>query len=304
MEPSSIAKWNQRFAISGVAEVVPGHGGLPKLRISTPAGSAEIYLHGAQVTSWTPAGGEEVLFLSEQSRWEEGRAIRGGVPICFPWFRGKADNPQAPAHGVVRTRPWAIESLTQSGGAVTVCFSIASDEATLRWYPHEFRVVHRVTAGSTLKMELIVENTGTTPMRFEEALHTYHRVQDVTEVVVSGLDGLVYLDNMDGNRAKSQGGDIVLSKQTDSAFLETANAFAPQDKILRRTIRTEKENSQTTVVWNPWAEGAAALADLGNEEWRKMVCLEASNIMAAAIDLAPGEQHTMSATLSVAPDSN
>ncbi len=303
MAPSSIAEWNEQFAIAGEAQIVAGNGGLPKVRISTAAASAEIYLHGAQVTSWIPAGAEEVLFLSEQSRWEEGRAIRGGVPICFPWFRGKSDDPNAPAHGVVRTRAWQIDSITQSVDDVIACFSIASDDTTRKWYPHDFHVTHRVTVGSTLKMELVVENTGTTAMRFEEALHTYHRIGDVTAVKVSGLDGRKYLDNMDGNREKVQQGYIVFDKQTDAAYLETENAFAVEDRVLRRTVQTQKENSETSVAWNPWAEGAGALADLGDQEWQRMVCVEASNILAAAIELAPGGVHTMSAMLRVSADS-
>ena len=124
---------NLRLGIAGVAQVVPGNGGLPMIRVATPATSAEIYLHGAQVTAWRPAGADEVIFLSERSHWEEGRAIRGGIPICFPWFRGKADDAKAPAHGFVRTREWQLESITADEGtgdelgSVTVVCSIDSD---------------------------------------------------------------------------------------------------------------------------------------------------------------------------------
>src|SRR5580698_3974847 len=102
MPPIAISDLNDRFAITGIAKIVAGNGGLPKVQITSPAASVEIYLHGAQLTSWRPAGSEEVIFLSEHSRWEDGRAIRGGIPVCFPWFRAKADDPKAPAHGFVR----------------------------------------------------------------------------------------------------------------------------------------------------------------------------------------------------------
>jgi glucose-6-phosphate 1-epimerase len=223
------------------------------------------------------------------------------VPICFPWFRGKADDPEAPAHGVVRTRAWQLDSLTQAGEDVTVSFSITSDESTRHWWPHDFLLVHRVTVGTTLRMELICHNTGTSPLRFEEALHTYHRVADVRQIRVSGLNGLSYLDNMEGNREKPQQGDLRFSAASDSAYLDAAHGFELQDPVLGRRIRTEKENSRTTVAWNPWAEGAAALVDLGNEEWPQMACVEASNILDAAVNLAPGEHHAMAATLSVLP---
>ena len=159
----SIEELNQRFAIAGVAQITAGNGGLPRVSVSTPAATAEIYLHGAQLTSWRPAGGEEVIFLSGQSQFEPGRAIRGGIPVCFPWFRNKADDPKAPSHGFVRTKAWQLDSITRDGDAVTISLSTASDEATRAWWPHDFLLVHRVTVGAQLVQELTVSNTGTTP---------------------------------------------------------------------------------------------------------------------------------------------
>src|SRR3974377_930922 len=113
----AIAKSDRRFEIPGTAQIVEGNGGLPKVRITSPEVVGEMYLHGAHVTSWKPVGGEEVLFLSSRSRWEDGHAIRGGVPVCFPWFGGKANDPKAPAHGFVRTKAWQLESIAQVGEA-------------------------------------------------------------------------------------------------------------------------------------------------------------------------------------------
>jgi glucose-6-phosphate 1-epimerase len=299
MQTTTIDALNERHAIAGIARVVAGQGNLLKVQITARAAAAEIYLHGAQVTSWQPAGSEDVLFVSEQSRWEDGRAIRGGIPVCFPWFRGKADNPQAPAHGVVRTRGWELSSIEEEEGSVVVTLSTESDEASRRWWPYEFRLVHRVTVGAELKLQLIATNAGSTPLQFEEALHTYHRVGDVKGVRVAGLDRTTYLDNMDGNREKMQAADVTLTRQTDNAYLNTRNAAEVIDPALRRRIRTEKKNSLTTVVWNPWQEGAKALADLGDDEWQQMVCVEASNILANAVTLAPGEEHVMTATITV-----
>jgi glucose-6-phosphate 1-epimerase len=299
MEATTIDALNERHAIAGMARVVAGQGNLPKVEITARAAAAEIYLHGAHVTSWQPAGSEEIIFVSKQSRWEDGRAIRGGIPVCFPWFRGKGDNPQAPAHGFVRTRAWELSSIEDEQGSVVVTLSTESDEASRHWWPYEFRLMHRITVGAELKLELIATNTGATSLQFEEALHTYHRVGDVREVRVAGLDGATYLDNMDGNREKLQSGDVMLTRQTDNAYLNTRNAAEVIDPVLGRRIRTEKKNSLTTVVWNPWQEGAKALADLGDEEWQQMVCVEASNILANAVRLAPGEEHAMTATITV-----
>lgn len=297
---SRIGGLNRRFGIAGVAEVVAGNGGLPKIRIASPSASAEIYLHGAQVTSWQPAGADEVIFLSAQSRWEDGRAIRGGIPICFPWFRGKADDAKAPAHGFVRTREWRLDTIAHADdGSVTVECSTESDDATRRWWPHEFRLVHRVTAGRVLRLELTAFNTGATAFQFEEALHTYFRIGDAQAASVSGLNGIRYLDNTDANREKVQSGDVCFAGPTDNAYLETETAALLNDPVLERALRTNKENSRTTVVWNPWRQGAAPMADLGDEEWRQMLCVEASNILGAAVTVQPGGRHTMSAAIAV-----
>jgi glucose-6-phosphate 1-epimerase len=300
-EPLKIDALNGQFGIAGIAEVVAGSGGLSKLVVKTRAAAAEIYLHGAQATAWKPTGAKEVLFLSEHSVWQNGRAIRGGIPICFPWFRAKADDASAPAHGFVRTREWRLDAVSAEDEVVVVRLVTESDDSTRRWWNHEFRLVHRIAIGPTLQMELTAENTGTTGWSFEEALHTYFNVGDVEAVRVRGLDGVRYLDNRDGNREKIQGGDVVIAEATDRAYIGTRNALELVDSNLRRVIRTDKDHSETTVVWNPWEQGAAALADFGNKEWRRMTCVEACNILGAAVRLGPGQKHTMTATLSVMP---
>jgi glucose-6-phosphate 1-epimerase len=133
----------------------------------------------------------------------------------------------------------------------------------------------------------------------EEALHAYHRVGHVENIRLRGLDGVAYLDNTESNREKVQSGDLVLTAQTDSAYLNTRHALELVDPGLRRRILVAKENSLTTVVWNPWSEGTRLLSDLGDDEWQRMLCVEASNILAFALILPPGEQHTMTATINV-----
>jgi glucose-6-phosphate 1-epimerase len=298
MSPT-IEELNQLFAISGVVSIGEGNQGLPRLSVQTPAASAEIYLHGAQLTSWRPAGAEEVIFLSQNSQWEAGRAIRGGIPVCFPWFRNKADDPKAPAHGFVRTKAWQLDSVAKQGDAVLVSLSTVSDEATRAWWPHDFQLTHNLTIGEELVQELVVSNTGNASLRFEEALHTYYRVGGAEAVRVQGLDGVAYLDNTDSNRKKEQEGDVVFTRQTDSAYIDTTHAVEIHDPLLRRRIRLTKQNSRTTVVWNPWSTGAQTLKDLGGEEWRAMACVEASNIRDFAVELLPGHQHTMKTVINV-----
>ena len=150
-------------------------------------------------------------------------------------------------------------------------------------------------------MELAVTNTGATPLRFEEAFHAYHNLGDVTKIRTNGLDGVHYLDKTDSNREKTQHGDVVIQSETDRIYLDTQRVVEVSDPVLHRSIVITKENSLTTVVWNPWAQKAAALTDLGEDQWPRMLCIETSNVGAFAVTLAPGQRHSMKATLSVAP---
>jgi glucose-6-phosphate 1-epimerase len=295
---ANLDELNRRYAIPGAAQITAGNNGLLRVSITTPASTGEIYLHGAQLTSWRPAGGEEVIFLSSRSQFEPGKAIRGGIPVCFPWFRNKVDDPKAPSHGFVRTKDWQLDSIEMRGDGVMVTLTTSSDEGTKAWWPRDFHLLHRLILGTALTQELVVSNTGATPLRFEEALHTYYRVGGAEAIRISGLDGVAYLDNTDANREKRQVGDIVFTAQTDSAYMDTTHAVEIADPILRRRLRLTKQNSRTTVVWNPWSTGAQSLADLG-DEWRAMACVEASNMRAYGVDLAPGQQHTMKTVIQV-----
>jgi glucose-6-phosphate 1-epimerase len=297
--PGAIADLNRRLGIPGIAQVALGNGGLARVHITSAAATGDVYLHGAHVTSWVPRGAQEVLFLSSRSQWQAGRAIRGGVPICFPWFANKADDPGAPAHGFVRTKAWQLESIVRAGDAVTVTLSTESDDSTRRRWPYDFRLVQRATFGAELSLELVLTNTGEKPLRLEEALHAYLKVGDIEKVHLNGLDAVPYIDKTDSNRDKLQSGAVRITSETDRVYLGTQHGVEVEDEALRRRVLVAKENSLTTVVWNPWAEKAKALSDLGDAEWMQMVCVEASNVAGYAVAVAPGQQHRMKATIKV-----
>jgi len=288
---------DRRFGIPGVVKICKGNGDLTRIQITGSRAEGEMYLHGAHVTSWKPAGNDEVLFLSTKSHWKEGQAIRGGIPICFPWFRAKADDPKAPAHGFVRTKSWQIESIVENKSGVCVSMSTESDQQTRLWWPSEVHLTYRVVFGSELVLELTSTNTGKTDSRFEEALHTYNRVADIANVRLQGLDTVRFLDNTDSNTEKVQRCDVTIASATDNAFLATESDVDLIDPELRRHIRLQKTNSLTTVVWNPWREGAARLGDLSDDEWKQFLCVEASNVLTASVTLRPGEEHKMTAVL-------
>ena len=299
-ETQHIETLNSRYGIPGVAQVLAGKGGLPMVRVSTHAAKGAIYLYGAHVTSWQPRGAQEVLFVSEGSHWEPGQPIRGGIPICFPWFREKRDDPNAPKHGFVRIKEWRLDSIaTQEDGSVTVVCVTESDESTRSLWAHEFCAAYRVTFGPKLRLELSVINSGTESLRFEEALHTYFAVGQAEQARVRGLDKAAYLDHANGDREKVQTGDLVFNGPTDNAYINSHESLELIDPHLNRVLRTEKKNSETTVVWNPGQKGAASLSDFRPDEWQRMVCVEASNVLGGAVLLNADEEHSLRATISI-----
>ncbi len=265
-----------------------------------PSAQGEMYLHGGHVTSWIPSGAGEVLYCSPHSLWKDGKAIRGGVPICFPWFGDKADNSAAPAHGFVRTKAWELESIAAEDENVSVSMFTASGDDTRTWWPYDFRLVHRATFGTQLKLELVVSNTGATPFVIEEALHAYFRVGDVETAVVNGLDATGFIDKTDQHKRKNHNGPLRFSGETDSVFLNTRHPIDLTDTAQQRRVALTKQNSLTTVVWNPWAEKSRGMSDLGDGEWRKFVCIETSNVADYAVHLAPGQRHVMSVVMRAA----
>ncbi len=297
---SSISDLDTHFGIPDVASVVAGTGGLAKVVVSTPNSTGEMYLHGGHVTSWVPKGASDVLYCSPHSLWLDGRAIRGGVPVCFPWFGDKADDPVAPAHGVVRTKAWELESILMSDGDVAVSMFTESNDETRRWWPYDFRLVCRATFGVQLKLELIVSNTGSSPFVFEEALHAYFRVGDAEAASIDGLDATDFIDKTDQRARKCHHGVLRFSAETDSVFLNTQYSIELVDPVLQRRLILEKLNSLTTVVWNPWAVKSSAMSDLGRDEWKRFICLETSNVGPYAVRLDPDKHHVMAATIRVA----
>ena len=278
-----------------------GEGDLRVLRVNTPAAVGEIYLHGAHVTAWTPAGQAPVSWMSCRSMFEPGQPIRGGVPICFPWFGPGRDGDRSPAHGFARLATWTPTGAQVDGDTVTVALRLTDgDVAALpgsQSWPHRFEAVYQVTFGSELSLDLMVGNTGRQEFTFEEALHTYLHVSDVHTVAVDGLDGAAYVDKTGDGALVTQHGPVVFTAETDRVYRSEADATVRDGA---RTITVAKTGSANTVVWNPWVAKAAAMPDYDDEEWPTMVCVETANALDDAVVLAPGSSHTMRARISLA----
>lgn len=283
--------------MAGVSRIET-HEGMPSIQIERDGLRGEVYLHGAHVTSWKPRHQQEnVLFLSEKSQFKSDKAIRGGVPICFPWFGPHPDG--LPQHGFARTRTWELETITEEDDAIVVELSDRADEKSRPLWPFEFVARHRIVFGNTLKMELTVENADDKPFRFEEAQHSYFRVGEIQKVTIAGLEGVAYPDQANSGASVVQSGVIEFAGEVDRAYIDTDHTIKLIDPSLNRRIAIVKSNSQSTVVWNPWIQKASALPDLGPDQWKQMVCIETCNIRSNAINIAPGESHTMTTEITV-----
>lgn len=275
----------------------PGRNGLPRVLVGVSKATAEVYLHGAHVTAWQPAGQAPVLWVSRESQFTAGAPIRGGVPICFPWFAAHATDASAPAHGFARLREWRLSDLSLAGDRVELRFTSRDDEGTRRSpWPHPFAAEYRVSFGEQLSLALDVSNTGDAPIAFEAALHAYFAVSDIRRVTVTGLAGTEYLDKVDGLAVKRQDdAPMAFAGETDRIFLDTEATCTIHDPGLGRRIHVAKRGSLSTIVWNPWIAKARAMPDFGDDEWPGMLCIEPANVRDRAVRLEPGSHHTMSA---------
>jgi glucose-6-phosphate 1-epimerase len=280
----------------GPVAIAAGEGGLARIEVTTPAATAHVYLHGAHVTQFRPAGQPDVLFLSCRSQFAAGKAIRGGVPVIFPWFASNLPAAGAPAHGFARTATWSVRAVEQAGARVSVSLALAAAPGgpASAWWPHACEAVYTISVGSELELALDVVNTGSAAFTFEEALHTYLAVGDVRQVGIDGLGGCRYIDKVEGGRVEVQAsGALRLTGPTDRVYLDSRNVVRVRDAAGRRELTVAKEGSATTIVWNPWQEKAAALPDLDSGEWPRMVCVESGNAHDNAVRLPPGARHQL-----------
>jgi glucose-6-phosphate 1-epimerase len=300
---SSAASSNLVSDFSPNTRLVEGTNGLRVMEIINTQAEGRIFLQGAHVTHWKPAGAQPVLFVSQQSHFARGKAIRGGVPVCFPWFANRAGHPGSPAHGFVRSAEWAIKSVSEnSDGSTTARFEFVDSEVTRVPWPHSFHAKYSITVGSVLDMSFEVENTGPEPLTYEAALHTYFTVSDASEVRITGLEGTEYIDKVDGFKRKQLGSEpLQFSGETDRVFVNTTSTTRLIDPGMNRSIVIEKTGSNTTVVWNPWIAKAKAMADFGDHEWPRMACIETANSGENSITLVPDQRHTMTARIRLEP---
>ena len=293
----------REFGISGAVAFEAGPTELVRAVIQTPQAEAVVYLHGAHVTHYQPRGVRPVLSLSARGRFQADQPIRGGVPIVFPWFGPCGVDAGAPMHGFARIVEWRLASVRQeTDGAVVVVLSLDSGTAAHPAWPHSFTMTYTVRVGVALDLALEVRNPSDRPVTYEEALHTYLAVDDIHQVAVRGLGGTTYIDKTDRMTRKTQDTEpLRITAETDRVYLGTRAACIVEDPAGNRRLIVEKQGSDVTVLWNPWIAKAKALPDFGDDEWRRMLCVETANAADHAVRLAPRDRHLLRAVIRSEP---
>lgn len=293
----TVEELNQQFGIAESVTFVDGPGGMPHALLRRNNSVAEVALHGGHVVAFS-VDGEPVLWVSRQALYAEGKAIRGGVPVCWPWFGPHPSDASKPAHGLARTRMWRAVGSAVADDGVTLRLVLADDAATRALWPHAFALELAVTLGATLELALTMRNTGDTPISCGGALHSYFAVGDIARTRVLGLEGQRYLDQLTGAE-QTQVGPVTIVGEVDRIYADEAPHCAIEDEALGRRILVAKTGSRTTVVWNPWVDKAQRLADFGDAEYREMLCVETAMAGDDTVTLAPGEVHALRATIGV-----
>jgi len=290
------AQINAGSEFPGRVAFLDGRGDLPMIEVSTRWSNAEIYLHGAHVTHFKRKDESPLLFLSQCSRFAEDNPIRGGVPVIFPWFGPREGLGQ---HGFARVKSWELKEFASApDGSVSVRFRLPESPDAAAFPP--FAADYVVTVSQSLALHLIITNLSKDrDFVFENCLHTYFAVGDVTAISISGLQGMNYLDKVTSFLEKTETSDAIrIASEVDRIYLNTTGTVEIKDPRLGRRIRIDKEGSASTVVWNPWVAKSQQMSDFGNEEYEQMVCVESGNVASNSLTLAPGASSSLKVILS------
>ncbi|MBL0037602.1 MAG: D-hexose-6-phosphate mutarotase [Nitrosomonadales bacterium] len=301
MSQLDVTTLNQKFAIPGQLEFTEDVNGLIMARIANKQAQSTIALQGAHVMTFEPVGEKPVIWISPAAKLVRGKSIRGGVPICWPWFGAHATDSTFSAHGFARTVPWqVVASEALSDGGTRITFELPQSSIPSAQWPHACRVRNIVTVGKEMSVELVTENTGQAMFEIGEALHTYFAISDVDNICITGLEGCAYLDKVGDWQRRTQADAITIAAEVDRLYVDTNSDCLLDDSGHKRRIRIAKRGSLSTVVWNPWVEKAAKMGDFGSDTgYRGMVCVESANAAENIVKVAAGATHSLHVTYSI-----
>ncbi|MDH5516839.1 MAG: D-hexose-6-phosphate mutarotase [Gammaproteobacteria bacterium] len=301
---TSIDQLNQQFGFNtgpNKLSIINGEGDIGRINIENQQATASISLQGAHLLSWIPDNADEVIWLSEQASFASGKSVRGGIPICWPWFGPHESNAQYPAHGFARTVIWQLTNTRAlSADETEISFKLETaslDQKYQAMCPQPLTAEYIISIGKRLSMKLITHNNGQQAVSLGQALHTYFKVDDITDTTVRGLENKEYLDKTDDFSRKTQSGPVIIEQEVDRIYLQTADQLIIDNNI--RKIIISKQGSESTVVWNPGKAVAEKMGDLGEQGYQKMLCVESANAAEDIRQIEAGQSHQLQVTYEI-----
>lgn len=293
---------NNDYGVADQLQFVTGEGGLPYIVIRNQSASALISLHGGQILSYKPVDEEaDLLFLSEKSNYSDGKAIRGGIPVCWPWFGPDPKGLQRPNHGFVRNHLWTVSNTTITDTETKVSLQFFENYKKEKTWKQPFALTLEITVGKSLSLKLITRNTGGKTFSITQAFHSYFYVGDIAQVQVNGLEGGEYFDKLDQGTQKSQMRPLTISEEVDRIYTEVKDSVVINDPATQRKIQISSPGNETVVVWNPWIKGSEKITDLTHNDFKHFVCVETGNIAFDLISVPPEVEYTLYTNFKILP---
>jgi glucose-6-phosphate 1-epimerase len=297
-----LAQLNREHGMAGQVEFIAGKGDFPYIQVTNDQAQALISVYGGQVLAFKPVGSaHDLMFVSENAYYQPGKAIKGGTPICWPWFGPDPEGQGRPNHGFARNRLWSVlstEALSSGMTKLTLGFSDSAD--TREVWPHAFKLTLHVTISNTLTLELVSTNLGDRPFTITQALHTYFTVGDITRTTVLGLDGTSYIDKVDEGTVKSQSGAVDIATEVDRIYQNVPRELTIVDDAWHRRIQIQSTGNQTAVIWNPWVELSAQSGDLADDDYTRFICVETTNAADDVVTVPAGSESQLTVTYAIA----
>ena len=297
----NVEQLNTDYGITSQLIFVEGKGGFPFIEIRSAKARALISIYAGQVLSFRPAGeADDLMFLSEKAYYQAGKAIKGGVPICWPWFGADPEGLGRPAHGFVRNRLWSVVTTEiTADGDIKVTLGLVDTSETRAIWPKSFILRLEITVGNSLNLELITRNVGTQTFSVTQAFHTYFKVGDISQINVLGLEGTDYIDKTSNSAQKHQTGAVMIDTEVDRIYLGVQGQLVIDDAAMKRRIQITSRGSKTAVVWNPWEKISAEMGDLQDDDYRRLLCVETSNAATDVVEVAPQSEFRLVANYRV-----
>jgi len=292
---------NEKFAIDDQLHFELNEEGIIIAKIANSHGTMSLSTYGAHVLSYLPEGeSEDVFFLSEQAHYGQGKAIRGGIPVCWPWFAEDVLEQGKKPHGFARNQQWhVIGAQAKQDGSTEISLALGHTEANLAVWPYEFELVLQVVVGEALQITLTTKNLSQKPFTITQALHTYLNVSDIHDIEINGFDGLRYLDKLTEFSEKSQQGTVTVSGEIDRVYLKPPATVTLSDVAFNRDIVMTSTGNKTVVVWNPGPETVRSLSDIAPEAYKDFICIETANAVIDQVTVEAGQQHSLTAAFQV-----